>query len=108
MYPTGVNSVGSVDTEKTTHSKSTLTQQEMGAAGTSNVTDIQQKINQYHRQCRYIWLHTAIAVTTTGDKYCNYKLTKIEKGNLLEIAYRTTAEISDKLPNSGIDDKRLL
>lgn len=36
LYPTDVNSAGSVDTEKTTHSKPTLTRQGAGAVGQNN------------------------------------------------------------------------
>lgn len=51
----------------------------------------------------------AIAVATTGDKYYDHKLTRIEKGDLLEMTSRLSgAEISNQSPLSGIDDKRLL
>lgn len=51
----------------------------------------------------------AIAVATTGDKYYDHKLTRIEKGDLLEMTSRlSSAEISNQSPLSGIDDKRLL
>lgn len=51
----------------------------------------------------------AIAVATTGDKYYDHKLTRIEKGDLLEMTFRLSgAEISNQSPLSGIDDKRLL
>lgn len=52
---------------------------------------------------------TAIAVATTGDKYYDHKLTRIEKGDLLEMTSRlSSAEISNQSPLSDIDDKRLL
>ncbi|HEZ5489823.1 TPA: PLxRFG domain-containing protein [Neisseria meningitidis] len=51
----------------------------------------------------------AIAVATTGDKYYDHKLTRIEKGDLLEMTSRlSSAEISNQSPLSDIDDKRLL
>lgn len=51
----------------------------------------------------------AIAVATTGDKYYDHKLTRIEKGDLLEMTSRLSgAEISNQSPLSDIDDKRLL
>ncbi|WP_308074596.1 PLxRFG domain-containing protein [Neisseria polysaccharea] len=51
----------------------------------------------------------AIAVATTGDKYYDHKLTRIEKGDLLEMTSRLSgAEISNQSPLSSIDDKRLL
>ena len=44
-----------------------------------------------------------------GDKYYDHKLTKIEKGDLLEIASRlSNAEISSSSPLSEVNDKRLL
>ncbi|WP_192887791.1 hypothetical protein [Neisseria lactamica] len=51
----------------------------------------------------------AITVATTGDKYYDHKLTRIEKGDLLEMTSRLSgAEISNQSPLSDIDDKRLL
>lgn len=51
----------------------------------------------------------AIAVATTGDKYYDHKLTRIEKGDLLEMTSRLSgAEISNQSPLSDVDDKRLL
>lgn len=46
LYPADVDSAGSVDTEKTTHFKPTLTRQEMGAAGTDNVQQSNFQSNQ--------------------------------------------------------------
>lgn len=54
-------------------------------------------------------VRAVIGVSTTGDKYYDHKLTKIEKGNLLEMTSRvSTAEISSSSPLSSINDKRLL
>jgi len=48
-------------------------------------------------------------VSTTGHKYYDHKLTKIEKGNLLEMTSRlSNAEISSSSPLSNINDKSLL
>lgn len=46
LYPTDVDSAGSVDAEKTTHFKPTLTRQEMGAASTDNVQQSNFQRNQ--------------------------------------------------------------
>nr|DAE03342.1 MAG TPA: Large polyvalent protein associated domain 38 [Podoviridae sp. ct9R41] len=46
LYPTDVDSAGSVDAEKTTHFKPTLTRQEMGAASTDNVQQSNFQSNQ--------------------------------------------------------------
>ncbi|MDO4698258.1 MAG: hypothetical protein Q4A60_06240 [Pasteurellaceae bacterium] len=52
---------------------------------------------------------SAIGVSTTGHKYYDHKLTKIEKGNLLEMTSRlSNAEISNASPLSDLNDKRLL
>ncbi|MGY4848508.1 MuF-C-terminal domain-containing protein [Pasteurella multocida] len=52
---------------------------------------------------------SAIGVSITGHKYYDHKLTKIEKGNLLEMTSRlSNAEISSSSPLSDVNDKRLL
>ncbi|NBI43228.1 hypothetical protein GVX76_06960 [[Haemophilus] felis] len=54
-------------------------------------------------------VRAVVGVSTTGDKYYDHKLTKIEKGNLLEMTSRvSTAEISNASPLSEVNDKRLL
>lgn len=54
-------------------------------------------------------VRAVVGVSTTGDKYYDHKLTKIEKGNLLEMTSRvSTAEISSSSPLSDVNDKRLL
>ncbi|WP_101774971.1 LPD23 domain-containing protein [Pasteurella oralis] len=54
-------------------------------------------------------VRAVVGVSTTGDKYYDHKLTKIEKGNLLEMTSRvSTAEISSSSPLPDVNDKRLL
>ena len=54
-------------------------------------------------------VRAVVGVSNFGDKYYDHKLTKIEKGDLLEIASRlSNAEISNSSPLSGVNDKRLL
>lgn len=54
-------------------------------------------------------VRASVGIATTGDKYYDHKLTKIEKGDLLEIASRlSNAEISNSSPLSEVNDKRLL
>lgn len=54
-------------------------------------------------------VRAVVGVSNFGDKYYDHKLTKIEKGDLLEIASRlSNAEISSSSPLSEVNDKRLL
>ena len=54
-------------------------------------------------------VRAVVGVSNFGDKYYDHKLTKIEKGDLLEIASRlSNAEISSSSPLLEVNDKRLL
>ncbi|VTX83894.1 LPD38 domain-containing protein [uncultured Aggregatibacter sp.] len=54
-------------------------------------------------------VRASVGIATTGDKYYDHKLTKIEKGDLLEMTSRlSSAEISNQSPLSEVNDKRLL
>jgi putative uncharacterized protein (fragment) len=54
-------------------------------------------------------VRASVGISTTGDKYYDHKLTKIEKGDLLEMTSRlSSAEISNQSPLSKVNDKRLL
>lgn len=54
-------------------------------------------------------VRASVGIATTGDKYYDHKLTKIEKGDLLEMTSRlSSAEISNQSPLSKVNDKRLL
>lgn len=54
-------------------------------------------------------VRASVGISTTGDKYYDHKLTKIEKGDLLEMTSRlSSAEISNQSPLSEVNDKRLL
>ena len=54
-------------------------------------------------------VRAVVCVSNFGDKYYDHKLTKIEKGDLLEIASRlSNAEISSSSPLLEVNDKRLL
>lgn len=58
LYPADVDSAGSVDTEKTTHFKPTLTRQEMGAASTGNIHQLSPQHNQEIEQAHQILKQT--------------------------------------------------
>lgn len=54
-------------------------------------------------------VRASVGIATTGDKYYDHKLTKIEKGDLLEMTSRlSSAEISNQSPLFDVNDKRLL
>lgn len=54
-------------------------------------------------------VRASVGIATTGDKYYDHKLTKIEKGDLLEMTSRlSNAEISSSSPLLEVNDKRLL
>ena len=58
LYPADVDSAGSVDAEKTTHFKPTLTRQEMGAASTENIHQLSPQHNQEIEQAHQILKQT--------------------------------------------------
>lgn len=67
LYPADVDSAGSVDAEKTTHFKPTLTRQEMGAASTDNV---QQSNFQRNQQSQFQPMNQSRGATTS-DLHAN-------------------------------------
>ncbi|WP_219843702.1 MuF-C-terminal domain-containing protein [Haemophilus haemolyticus] len=67
LYPADVDSAGSVDAEKTTHFKPTLTRQEMGAASIDNV---QQSNFQRNQQSQFQPMNQSRGATTS-DLHAN-------------------------------------